>query len=252
MAECEGGVCNSDSTPWYSGGQGGWGGTGKPESYWIEQADLVRNPDMDRETRTLAMSHQLAQLGSSRYMSLYPEAFERMGPTYSMTPLWKWFAMKTQALRNMKSQFYGPESTWIRWLIDTKLKDMADKAGRASIGNFLVSEPEIPNWAEEYLTPTTAPVAPQRDKRAKGVQAPREVYGVRPLGPQANLSPDQQRWLAGYGAYAQAGYPTKYIPGAIEEMADIDRWWSPFMTESGAMFPKTPTKPKWAAATQGR
>ena len=79
----------------------------------------------------------------------------------------------------------------------------------------------------------------------------REVPTLIPLGAQERLGAEQQAQLAGFLAYTKAGAPERYSEKALEEMADIERWWRPYQAESMAIFPKqTKLRPRWATARQ--
>lgn len=101
----------------------------------------------------------------------------------------------------------------------------------------------IPDWMKPYLEP-----AIQYEGAAEGTQA----ATVRPIGAQAKLSPTQLGQLAGYEAWGRAGAPTEYSEGALEAMADVDRWWTPLVNLSKALFPSQQRlKARWMPAQQG-
>lgn len=182
---------------------------------------------------------------------------------------------KLAAYNSLLNQFYGPESTWIRWLIqkrkDAIMKDLSiyeqssmpkgwlDRyiGGEMELhtgaeGEFMRKRygelPAIPDWMREYIVPVTTQteVGQGRGTRTKAST----TYTLRPLGAQEKLSAEQQGLLAGWLAWSKAGFPTKFSTENLMGITDIERYWSPYRMESQAMFSKGTNKPRWATAFQ--
>jgi len=249
MAECFGGVCAPGvSSPLASGGQGGWGGTGQPRSYWEQQAALVRSPDMSAETRSLAMGHQLSQLGSGRYRSLYPETYEARGGYHLPYSLRRGAEQRNEItnLETMMREYTGPEGTYMRWILGKKIEQL--RRVEASLRGLNIREKDepmpIPDWMQPFVTTqTTEPrELPEGARGRRGLTQPRTVMGLRPLGAQTELNPEQMMQMAGFLS-AQKGWD-------LQSKSDLGRFWEPYTRESEAMFSKGATKPRWATAVQ--
>lgn len=229
-----------------------YGGSGKPLSYWQSQAKLLHSGTVSRETTTLAKQHQLNTLGRSAYMDLYPEIYSTFGPTGSMPPRFWELKQKIAGLRNLMSEYYGPEGATIRWFIGNRLKELQYRLDRGYAGTAVrpeYDEPPIPDWMQPFLTPPTIPAEPRSGRR--GTPATREVQTLRPLGAQAELTPEQMRQMAGYQAWGESGAPTRYSEQALRGMSDIDRWWDPYTRLSESLFPRQQKlTPRWATASQ--
>jgi len=257
MAECYGGVCPTSNYQ-YSGGQGGWGGSGKPEEYWQEQADLLRNWAGNPETLTMAKTHQLAMLGPTRYRSLYPEVYHTFGPTGSMLPRFWDEKQRIANLRQLQMEYSGPEGAMIRWLIGNRVKtleyDLAKRYARSEVRQPEYEEaPPIPSWMEPYVETRTVPVkeGPGKSSRRRGGEKTKEIKVLRPLGAQTELTPDQMAYMAGYEAWQKSGMPTQYSQNALLGMSQLERYWQPHTTLSQSLFPRQQTQtPRWAIARQ--
>jgi hypothetical protein len=225
----------------------------RDEGYWQTQADLVRSGALSRETTTLATAHQLAELGRTGYMNLYPETFRDFAPFRYAGPSWQ--EIELEKLRGLLSEYYGPEGATIRWLVQNRMKDLQYQIQRQT-GNVKGTRPpeyepfEIPSWAQPFIQTKTVPIE-LRGRVRRGTPTTKEVKTLKPLGAQTELSPEKMGWLAGFQAWQKAGTPTRYSDTALRQMSDWERWWSPYTTLSQSLFPKTKQQtPRWATATQ--
>jgi hypothetical protein len=101
----------------------------------------------------------------------------------------------------------------------------------------------VPDWMKPYLeTSIKAGGTPETEAWAST---------LRPMGAQAELSPEQMGQMAGYLAWTKAGAPTEYSEEAIKQMADWQRWWEPYVRLSESLFPKTTRLgSRWTRALQ--
>ena len=167
--------------------------------------------------------------------------------------------------QSLKAQFSGPASEHIRWLIDEKIRGLTMQrerfAGRDISSRLATPEPPpMPSWMKDYLEPSMPLEEPQYldgEEERGGGRRRREVEGrpgastLRPLGAQTELSTAKQQFMAGYGAWGLAGSPTEYSQGAITEMADLERYWTPYTRLSESLFPtKAKLGARWMPAKQ--
>lgn len=184
---------------------------------------------------------------------------------------------KLAAYNSLLLSFQGPESTWIRWLIKRGMQNIiagAQARGleRGWLEDYMTPRgempeglskheqylwrnqpdygvPAIPDWMWEYIVPVTTQTEAGKGRGTRTRTS--TTYTLRPLGAQEKLSAEQQNMLAGWLAWAKAGFPSKFSEQALIEASDIERHWTPYVTESQAMFPKAPPgKPQWATAVQ--
>ena len=246
---CYGGVCYSPS-----GAFGGYRGTGKPQSYWQQQADLVRSGTLGRETTRLATAHQLSELGRSAYMDLYPEVYGGKGGFH--VPDWAKRGYEEvseiEDLRDLMTQFKTPEGAFVRWMLQNRINFLAQRAfGKGGLepreGRVREAKMPIPDWMEEYITYKTVPDTGRREiKGQEKYQRERKIPTLIPLSAQERLDPEQQMALAGLQAWSKSLEHKMGIEGA----SDISRWWSPYVSQSQAMFSRGTTKPRWRTAVQ--
>jgi len=162
--------------------------------------------------------------------------------------------------QQMLNQFSGPENTWIRLLIRDRMQYPGTSESDYKQASKGVPAPPVPDWMQEFVIPQTAqPEMPGYNVprmfggggRRKTPREAKTSYTLRPLSAQEKLNPEQQSYMAGWLAYQQAGAPTKYSEEAFAGMSDIERWWSPYATQSQTMMPnQTKLRPRWATATQ--
>ena len=144
-------------------------------------------------------------------------------------------------------EYTGPEGTYIRWIAQNKINQL--KKVEASIRglNLREREPEpmpIPDWMQPFVTTQTVEPKelPEGAKGRRGLTQPRTVMGLRPLGAQTELNPEQMMQMAGLLA-SQKGWD-------LQSKSDLGRFWEPYTRESEAMFSRGATKPRWATAVQ--
>lgn len=168
-------------------------------------------------------------------------------------------------LKELSRQFSGAEATWMRWLIATKVQGLnsnidslrgvaPSKRGQAP------SPPPIPAWMEEYLEKSIPAAVPEysaygeqlaRPSPRGARPAPEGAATLRPMGAQAELTPDQMGLMAGYQSWAAAGSPRRYSEGAITEMADWQKHWAQHTRLSESLFPKqAKLGQRWTTALQ--
>jgi hypothetical protein len=171
------------------------------------------------------------------------------------------YGMELQAWGNLKSQFPGSAGTWIRWLIDKKIANVAQRFAieHPSIaGGHLTTlearasrEAPLPEWMKPYLETFTEPAQETEGRGRRRQQQPTTRAELRPLGAQEVLDPEQMATMAGFQAWQEAGAPTRYSSGAIREMADWEKWWIPYTRLSESLFPGQANLPqRWRVASQ--
>ena len=175
-------------------------------------------------------------------------------------------------LQNFKDQFPGPEGTFIRWLIRQKQTELHNQLETEFHGLFDAGDPlflreyeppPIPDWLAPYVEPsmpyqksqypyTDEPVEDKMPWKRRGRDGEAvETPSLRPLGAQAELTPEQLGLMAGYQAWGRAGSPMRYSGGAIRDMADWQRWWDQYVALSKSLFPKSQKKTAgWQTARQ--
>jgi len=185
---------------------------------------------------------QLNLLGRTGYMDLYPDVF-------TPTKFVPWSSRKGYAeeqkmreLSGLLRQFTGPESGFIRWLINKKMQDLqyevGKKRGLSAIRPPEYAPPPIPDWMQQYIQPIeTAPVMETRGRQRRPVET-KQLGTLSSLGAQEELTSTQQAQMAGYLAWQKAGAPTKYSGSALRGMSDWQRWWGEYTRQSQALFPK--------------
>jgi len=137
-----------------------------------------------------------------------------------------------------------------------ELRYLAGQSAKTEVKPFAATPPPVPDWMKEYLE-TSMPVGvatqPTTEGRGRGQQqdVSKLASTLRPMGAQAELSPEQMGQMAGYQAWGKAGSPYGYSEGAITEMADWERWWAPHVRLSQELFPtKAKLGTKWMPASQ--
>jgi hypothetical protein len=78
---------------------------------------------------------------------------------------------------------------------------------------------------------------------------------LRPMGAQAELTPEQMGLMAGYLAYGAAGAPKSLygqdLGGTLATMADWQTPWEQYVRQSQKLFPKaTNLRTNWLTARQ--
>jgi len=222
---------------------------------WQAQADLVRSGTLSRETVKAATSFQLAELGRTRYMNLYPELFTPR-PFFPLSSR-KGYAeeQEMQDLYGLMGQFTGPESGFIRWLINKKIQDLQYKVGKmrgvTEARPPAYKPPPVPNWMQQYIQPAkTVPVTETRGRQRRPVDT-KQLGTLSSLGAQEELTPQRQAQMAGYLAWQKAGAPTEYSEWSLRNMSDWQRRWEEYTRQSQALFPKQQSlTTRWRTAEQ--
>lgn len=238
---------------------------------WSDWKSALAERETGAETRART-SRELLSLGTHGYMQRYPEIYD---------PSWKpedynvkqasevmarcAFASSMEEIRAaqrdlsvLSTQFTGPESTYIRWVINNRINQLHTKAenlrattfgwnqGRTT--KFEPEPPPIPDWMREYMEPSMPAGEPSRFRDILG-RGREKAVELRPMGAQAELTPERMGQMAGYQAWGKAGSPTGV--GSIAEMADWRRWWEPYVSLSKSLFPqKTKLGTRRATAEQ--
>jgi len=198
---------------------------------------------------------QLNLLGRTGYMDLYPDVFT---PT-PFVPLSsrKGYAeeQEMQDLYGLMGQFTGPESGFIRWLINKKIQDLQYEVGKmrgvTEAHPPAYKPPPVPNWMQQYIQPAeTVPAWQARGSKERKV-ATKQLGTLAPLGAQEELTPQRQAQMAGYLAWQKAGAPTEYSKWSLRDMSDWSRWWEEHRRQSEALFPRQQSlSPRWRVAEQ--
>jgi len=150
-----------------------------------------------------------------------------------------------------RSGFPGIPSTLEQQGLNPVYTDQAKTWGVGGIGqerlNILGAAPEyanqaykqsgappIPDWMKPYLEPSLG-----------------KVGEVRPIGAQAQLDTDQMAQMAGFQTWSKVGAPTSFSQSAITAMSDIEKWWTPLVTQSQKLFPsKVKLGQRWNVGRQ--
>jgi len=220
MAEtvCSGGVCTPTSA---SPGQYSWGDSGSNTPWTVNT--------------------QTGYAGQKTLGDYYRENMLKMQQQQEMSLMYE----------DMLRQFGGPEGTWIRMLIKQKMASEGVSFMNKPLGEKMIP-PAIPNWMEPYVITKTVPMElPEgRGSRRRGAET-KTTTSLRPLSAQAELTPDQLNYMAGWLSWQKAGTPTEYSEEAFARMADIERSWTPYRMGSQSMFPgqRKPAQ-RWATAFQ--
>ena len=158
----------------------------------------------------------------------------------------------------LRSFATGPEGTYIRWIIGDKISRLIGQRekllGRESY--YKAKPPPVPSWMQEYIEPSTPLEKSQypytgEPRRGRVAEGKPKASALRPIGAQAELSPEQMGLMAGYQAWGMAGSPYSFSEGAIRDMAEWRRWWEPHTRLSESQFPtKAKLGGRWATALQ--
>lgn len=160
----------------------------------------------------------------------------------------------------------------MRWLIKDRMvglqrradrlrrevKDGVQVAPRAPSGVSSIPEPPIPAWMEEYLERSAPAAVPEysagqlaRPSSRGAPPTPEGAAALRPMGAQAELTPEQMGLMAGYQAWGAAGSPRRYSEEALIEMSDWQKSWDPYTRLSESLFPKqAKLRGDWRTALQ--
>ena len=76
----------------------------------------------------------------------------------------------------------------------------------------------LPDWMGEYMT---------------GGE-----FGLRPMGAQADLDPEDMGMPQGYMGWTKAGSPTEYSDEYAQSLQSLPNWWEQYTKESQRLFPK--------------
>lgn len=132
-----------------------------------------------------------------------------------------------------------------------KMGTQKEWLGKVAGGSKNLRQPKttavpIPDWMVPYLEPS-APVTTTGRRQ----QTTTPASTLRPMGAQAELTPDQLGQMAGYEAYTRAGAPSSYSEAALLKMAEWERRWAPYIELSRSLFPtKTKLNARWMPALQ--
>jgi hypothetical protein len=246
-----------------------------PAINWQQQANLVRSGQLGSGTTRQATAFQLSQLGNAGYMDLYPENYRLVDPenamgNYQTRQLYQGgFDIKAdlkgkiadweEVLRQLKlsSSYVG---AWLASNTITGLKKelaLAYGASRSSVKNMQPKPLPIPDWMKPYLEPAI----PYQKENVMGTPLGRKEqrYGsrqpqtasLRPLGAQAELTPEQMGYLSEYQAWGQAGSPKTFTDQMAYNLANQSKWWEGYTTKSQSLFPTAgKLRANWATAKQ--
>jgi len=168
---------------------------------------------------------------------------------------------RSRELGQLRSQFQGPESTYIRWLIDEEIGSLTRRFAKLSGRDYTTARSQpapVPDWMQEYITPTPMQASEYYGGRERGGLSRSRKRGeeqqanvLRPLGAQEELPPEQMGLMAGYQAWGKAGSPTSFSTQAIERMADWQRHWSYYTKQSQTLMPQqVKHAPRWRTPEQ--
>ena len=223
---------------------GGMGTFYNPDHQAI--ANAVRSNMLSRQDVNTLTSFQLNTLGSNRYQALYPEVFEgsAQAPRAMSAE-----AMEAAALRELRASLTGVGNSIYRQMIDQRLQVLGAWAGRTTVGARSEISNMLPEWIKPFISegnayqrPETGLVSQRRGLRGQGYTreptAPIGAGKLRPLSAQAELSLEQQEFLASYLAWAKSGFPSGYgqggalrskLPEVISSMANKQgAWWEEY------------------------
>ena len=232
---------------------GGMGTFYNPDHQAI--ANAVRSNMLSRQDVNTLTSFQLNTLGSNRYQALYPEVFEgsAQAPRAMSAE-----AMEAAALRELRASLTGVGNSIYRQMIDQRLQVLGAWAGRTTVGARSEISNMLPEWIKPFISegnayqrPETGLVSQRGGLRGQGYTreptAPIGAGKLRPLSAQAELSLEQQEFLASYLAWAKSGFPSGYgqgsagshrLAGKIMEMAGKQgSWWQEYQRQSQSLFP---------------
>jgi len=230
---------------------------------WIT-ATLERYEDKPEAKQNFLTSlSEYQTLGRAGYMEAHPELFDLSlyGGDWRSTPT-SVYVNRAEAeindLRGLLRQFSGPEATYIRWLINRQIQDKTAERERLSGRKYepRYEETPMPNWMKDYLETSmpvgvTTPTTEGRTRRGQQQDVSKLASTLRPMGAQAELSPEQMGQMAGYGAWGASGSPYGFSEANITSMADWERHWIPYTRLSEALFPtKTKLRAGWLPAMQ--
>jgi len=230
---------------------------------WIT-ATLERYKDKPEAKQNFLTSlSEYQTLGRAGYMEAHPELFDLSlyGGDWRSTPT-SVYVNRAEAeindLRGLLRQFSGPEATYIRWLINRQIQDKTAERERLSGRKYepRYEETPMPDWMKEYLETSmpvgvTTPTTEGRGRRGQQQDVSKLASTLRPMGAQAELTPEQMGQMAGYGAWGASGSPYGFSEANITSMADWERWWAPHVRLSQELFPKqTKLGSKWMPAAQ--
>jgi len=196
---------------------------------------------------------ELQSLGRAGYMDLYPEVFRKFAATRAYAPSWE--ESRIGDLSALLGEYSGPEASFIRWLINKRVRELKYKVARER-GITAARPPEykaapVPEWMKPYIETTTETMPAGRGMARREGPQTREVGELRPLGAQEELTPEQMALMGGYQAWQRAGAPTTYSEEALRGMSDWQRWWDPYVRLSQSLFPKqTKLGARWMPAKQ--
>lgn len=228
---------------------------------WIQRT-LTKYPEgSEARQNFLRTLGEYKTLGRTGYMAKYPEVFTLKGVSGTPTSFYIGeIDAEINDLRYALSQYVGPGYTAMRWLlqkqIDVKWAERERLAGRKA--NIPIRETPMPDWMRDYLEMSIpgemSQYAPglQRAGRGRGTATPSpQTPALRPIGAQAELTPDQMAEMAGYAAWQKAGSPTQYSDWALKAMSDWQGAWQPHVALSESLFPKkAKLRTGWATALQ--
>lgn len=288
------------------------GGATDPDWYQtgIEASLADARAQMERGeiTSTQYYQFELNTLGREGYMDKYPDVYG--GGGLPPGPFYLDEIHGEQAdLRNLLRQFRGPEATYIRWIIQNELTQLARREqrmrrsqqdlhirndirlgeeeikegvtgankGQDRIDNALTRkvalkkrldktpeydplEPPMPEWMEEYIDRSMPAIKPHTGLTEQqgrhgghwaGFQRPEQARALRPLGAQAELTPEEMGFMGGYLGWAKAGSPHEYSEEAVMAMADWQKHWQQHTRLSESLFPKqAKLGQRWTTALQ--
>jgi hypothetical protein len=182
-----------------------------------------------------------------------------------MRPTWP-LEQEIGDLRSLLDEFTGAESAYMRWLLNNRINSLRSQVrtmrGQTISSSLKPEPPPMPDWLSPYLETSvhyqqedvTGERAKELAKRPSWAQGRTKTTTptLRPIGAQAELTPDQLAFMSGYEAWGRAGAPQRWSEEAFREMSDVQKWWTPYVALSQKLFPTaTKLRQRWATATQG-
>lgn len=113
--------------------------------------------------------------------------------------------------------------------------------GGAGLTRELEETYPVPEWLQAFL------------EHSMPVGEDGEAFEMRPLGAQAEVSPERLGEMAGYLGWGKMGAPLRYKPYA-EAAERIPEWWEEYTRMSEKLFPKEigTRRARWYPASQKR
>jgi hypothetical protein len=240
------------------------GGSLQPysDAWYQNQANLIRSNTLSRELTQQSSAFLLQQLGKGGYMNLFPETFLQASPGES--------ALHSQIL-SIEGEIADREAT-IRqlgndagsaipvWMLRNEISDLRGEIsflqhGRQYTPQRATPPPPSPTWLQPYLEASkpyqmTDVAETRRQIRGKTYANKGTTASLRPLGAQAELTPEQLAFMSSYQAWGKAGSPRTFAR-AGQMTSNWQNWWDEYTTQSQKLFPTAGNRAaSWATARQ--